>query len=191
MTKQILKTVYELDEVKDKAIEKNRFINVEFDDWHDILILEWKEKLEKAGFENPKIYFSGFCSQSDGACFDCNSLDVSRLLKNLDFTDAQKARILEIQDDFSVSIEKNGYSNHYSHEKTRYICSDSFHIEDVKDEKMLEVFFWEIEKIRLDFCYKIYRDLNEEYDYLTSDSAVYDTLKANEYYFEESGEIAR
>ena len=118
-------------------------------------------------------------------------MDVSRLLKNLDFTDAQKARILEIQDDFSVSIEKNGYSNHYSHEKTRYICSDSFHIEDVKDEKMLEVFFWEIEKIRLDFCYKIYRDLNEEYDYLTSDSAVYDTLKANEYYFEESGEIAR
>lgn len=188
--KQILKTVYELDEVKEKAIEKNRYINVEFNDWNNLLILDWKEKLEKAGFSDPKIYFSGFYSQGDGACFDCNSFDISRLLKNLNFTDKEKARILEIQDDFSITIEKNGFANHYNHERTRYTNIDSFYIENEKDKNLLFDLEKHIEQLRLDLCRKIYNDLEDEYYYLTSDQAVYDTLQANEYYFEESGKIA-
>ena len=190
MTKVILKTVYELDEVKEKAIEKHRYIHVEFSDWYELLIIDWKEKLEKAGFLNPKIYFSGFCSQGDGACFDCDSFDISRLLKNLDFTDEEKARILEIQDDFSISIEKTGFYNLYSHERTRYVEIDDFCVEKQSDKNLLFNLKKQIEEMRLDFCAKIYSDLNDEYDYLTSDSVVYDTLRANEWLFEENGEIA-
>lgn len=187
--KNVLKTVYELDEVKEKAIEKNRYINVDFDEWHDFCIEEWKENLEKAGFSDSKICYSGFYSQGDGACFDCACFDISRLMENLEFTDEEKARILEIQDEFSISIEKNGHANYYSHEKTRFLNIDCFYIENESDENLLFKLEEQLEQLRLDFCYKIYKDLNDEFDYLTSDSAVYDTLQANEYFFEENGEI--
>ena len=190
MTKQILKTVYELEEVKEKAIENNRYINVDSDDWYEFVISDWKEKLEQVGFSDPEIHFSGFYSQGDGACFDCKSFDISRLLKNLDFTDKQKARIVELQDDFSISIEKNGFYNLYSHERTRYTEIDYFFVEKQSDKDLLLNLEKQIEEMRLDFCRKIYSELRDAFEDLTSDQAVYDTLQANEYLFEENGKIA-
>lgn len=190
MTKTILKTVYELDEVKEKAVEQYRYINVDFDDWYDFLILNWKEKLEQAGFLDPEIYFSGFYSQGDGACFDCARFDLPSLLKNLDFSEEEKERILKIQDEFSISIKKGGTYNIYCHKMTRYAEIEDFYVKKQSDKDLLSNLENQIEEMRLDFCTKIYSELQEAFEDLTSDQAVYDTLQANEYLFEENGKIA-
>lgn len=189
MVKQVLKTVYELDEVKQKAIEKNRYINVDFDDWYDFTIDDWQYKLEKIGFTNSKIYFSGFWSQGDGACFD-SDIDLELILNNLDLTDDEKNQILKLKDDFDIMILQTNNSNLYSHEKTRYINVDDFYVENDDDKFLLNKLENLTEELRYDLCKQIYKDLENEYDYLTGDDCVYETLQANEYYFESNGDIA-
>lgn len=193
MTKQVLKTVYELDEVKEKAIEQNRCINVDdFSDWYNFVFYDWKDKLEKTGFCNPEIYFSGFCSQGDGACFDNDSyhFDLDLLLKNVALTDEEREKIYSLKDDFNLTIEKSNSSGHYCHEKTRYIDVDYFYIENEDESFLLKKFKNLLEELRESLCIQIYEDLEKEYYYLISDGAVYETLRANEYYFEENGKIA-
>ena len=58
-------------EVQKKVIEDNRYMNVEFFDWYHLIIENWTGKLEEAGYLEPEILFSGFCSQGDGASFMC------------------------------------------------------------------------------------------------------------------------
>lgn len=189
--KNVLKTVYELDEVKEKAIEKNRYINVDYCfPWYDEKITFWEDILKEYGFSNPKIYFSGFCSQGDGACFDNDSynMDLNLLLNNVDLTDEEREKIYSLKGYFDLTIEKNGYARHYEHEKTRYINIDCF-CDKEDDEILLRKFESLLEELRESLCAQIYHDLKEEYEYLTSDSAVYDTLQVNEYFFEENGEI--
>lgn len=53
---------------KAKAIDAHRDINTDHD-WFDFMIEDYENKLKKLGFHNIKIYFSGFSSQGDGACF--------------------------------------------------------------------------------------------------------------------------
>jgi hypothetical protein len=192
MTKQVLKTVYELDEVKEKAIEENRYINVDdFSDWYNFVFYDWKDKLNKIGFCNAEIYFSGFSSQGDGACFDNDSyhFDLNLLLKNVDLTDEEREKIYNLKDDFELTIERIGF--HYCHENTRVINLEQFYIEDEDSKNLLYHFENLLEDLRESLCVQIYEDLEKEYDYLTSDDAIYETLQANEYYFEENGKIAR
>jgi hypothetical protein len=190
MTKQVLKTVYELDEVKEEAIEKNRYINVDFDDWYDFTFHDWKEKLEKIGFCNAEIHFSGFSSQGDGACFDNDAyhMDLDLLLKNVDLTDEEREKIYNLKGDFELTIERIGF--HYCHENTRVINLEQFYIEDEESKNLLYHFENLLEDLRESLCIQIYEDLEKEYNYLTSDDAVYETLQANGYYFEVNGQIA-
>jgi len=51
-------------------IEKHRQINVECMDWWECVYENFKERMAKVGIEVDKIYFSGFWSQGDGACFE-------------------------------------------------------------------------------------------------------------------------
>lgn len=189
MAKQVLKTVYELDEVKEKAIEKNRYINVTFDDWSDYVIDEWKTKLKEIGFCNPKIYYSGFCSQGDGACFDNDSyrMDLDLLLNNVYLTEEEKERIYELKSELEINIYK--ISHHYCHERTRKIYIDHC-ICNKDDEKLIEKFEELLEEMRIYLCKQIYRDLESEYNSLTTNEAVYEALQAQACYFEEDGTIS-
>src|SRR5437660_717973 len=57
-------------EVQRKVVERERFINIEDAYWYEPIIRDWTEQLEKLGFQNTRILFSGFGSQGDGACFE-------------------------------------------------------------------------------------------------------------------------
>ena len=57
------------EEIKQKVVEKYSYINVDYANWHDFIINEWKLKLEELGFINPEISYTGFYSQGDGASF--------------------------------------------------------------------------------------------------------------------------
>ena len=55
------------------------------------------------------------------------------------------------------------------------------HVENLIEEKL--------EKVKDELCEKLYRILEEEYCYLTSDEVVADTIRANGYEFTEGGEL--
>jgi len=66
-------TAIEMDEAEARRIaEKDAWDYIE-QGWASELIAKWKARLERAGFPDVEIAFSGFCSQGDGASFTCGS----------------------------------------------------------------------------------------------------------------------
>src|SRR4030095_7275979 len=57
-------------EAQRKVIDQERLINVDDSFWYEPIIDDWTQELERRGFEQVKILFSGFGSQGDGACFE-------------------------------------------------------------------------------------------------------------------------
>lgn len=156
------------DEAKKVAIHNYRE-HMEFNSY--FIIEGWKEKLAQYGFIDPKIYYSGFWSQGDGACFDCDRIDIELF---------NKAFNKSIPKDTELYIASNSNSNHYSHEMTRYI--DCNYEEDEKYSLIVEA-------ERLDLCKEIYKALEKEYDYQNSDEAISENIIANGYDFTIDGNI--
>jgi hypothetical protein len=72
MSRIVTKTVYRFDELSDEAKEKARewYREGNLDhDWWDGVYDMWTKALNQIGFSDVRIYFSGFSSQGDGACF--------------------------------------------------------------------------------------------------------------------------
>ena len=70
-------------EAQREALDNYRDINVEYLDWHDYVIDEFKEEMkEKFGFEVDDVRYSGFYSQGDGASFTGEAIDKALFLKN-------------------------------------------------------------------------------------------------------------
>lgn len=57
--------------------------NLTGDDWHEDVISDYERELHEMGFLEPKIEFTGFYSQGDGASFTCESVDLPVLLRHL------------------------------------------------------------------------------------------------------------
>lgn len=191
--REILRTYYDLDDIKEEAINENRHINVENIDWFDSVFDDWQTRLEEIGFTDAKIYFSGFWNQGDGASFDAdidNDLVVAHLVKMGRISETEAESILKLQDSFELKIRRNSYANHYSHKRTRYVNIEYWNMDNEEQEIRVERFAEQVELLRLELSDDIYSALSDDYDYLTSDDAVYDTLKANNYYFESNGKIA-
>ena len=188
-------------ELKAKVIENHRYFNVEFNDWHDFIFDAWKEKLENYGFIMPEINYSGFWSQGDGASFTCYRVDIPVFLENFNdeigLTDKQKNLLLALMKDYDVfGFEVKRRDHRYCHAHTVYVDTEDclYHFngyehlqafltsamqrfEDVISDKVIE------------FSNKIYRELEKEYDYLTSEDAIIESLQANDYEFTEGGKI--
>lgn len=174
--------VYKFDElpeeVKTKALALYRNINVEHD-WYDYTIEEFKTKLDSLGFINSKVYFTGFWSQGDGACFDAE----------IDYSVVLPARLKDIE--CEINIAKTNFANHYCHEKTRYI-EYSLYIDENKYPNITKAFnkvMADLEAKRLELCSELYSQLNTEYNFLVSDEQIEETLIANDYEFTIDGEI--
>jgi hypothetical protein len=189
------------EEVQAKVIEKNRDINVH-DDWHEFIIEDWiNEEIPSRGFEATKIYYSGFWSQGDGAMFEYDGISNDLLNKFLDtmligtepLSPMRKQWILN-----NVSVSAWGkHRGHYHHEKC---CSHSITWEvdngdlhwDTNFYKWLESFGDDFEAFIVEeyeyICRELYRTLEKEYEYLTEDEQIVETLRINDYDFTEEGD---
>lgn len=178
-------------------LDRHRDINVDHD-WWDCVYSDFTEDMKAVGIAVAHMYFSGFWSQGDGACFDGRVDDWRLFLKSLGYTDELMVQHFADHASFSVS-----HSGHYYHENcTRFDAE--FYLPDqyVTDEHFLEGhgFGEELRDAALsavlseyDGCelegefteaFKghmrdLYRRLENEYEYLTSDEAVLETLHAN------------
>jgi len=175
-------------------IEKYRYINVDYD-WWDSVYDMFREDMKAVGIGVQRMYFSGFCSQGDGACF-VGSLDSAHTYLDRHHKDQfpMIRKLLEAGGGLYVRCEHSG---RYYHENCTSFWVDAdtltgmidqpteFHEQVVEQwQELLEDELSDFEKAVIDqwreYMGQLYSNLEEEYDHLTSDEAVWDAIEANE-----------
>ena len=193
------RTVYKLQELEGRAKERALEWLAEGQtdhDWWDFVYEDAKTIGALMGIEIKDIYFSGFWSQGDGACFtgsySYRKGSVQAVKEHTVNSDAELIRIAtELQKiqrrnfyRYSARIAHRGqYSHEHSTEIDVYVPNDSYNAVTAEDEKS-------ISELLRDYMRWIYRSLEKEYEYLTSEEQLTEMADANEYEFTETGEIA-
>lgn len=185
---------YELPkEAQAKAISQYRDINVDNGFWENPdSVNDLKKELFALGYsgekeiDHVKILFSGFGSQGDGACFEAN-IDILKYLKAHKIARKYPA-ILKEAKEYAISA-KLKHSGMYYHSKMTSVEWDAAAIGNEKLDQEIDALDALISKEREAFGNAIYKALSDEFDHLTSDEAVIDTLNAGEYDFTIEGQI--
>ena len=194
-------TVYTFDELSDSAKERARQWWREaagHDEWWDCTFEDAKQCLEVAGFRISNIYFSGFSSQGDGACFEgtWSAHDTKPVKamkqhapkdKELHRIAAEMRALAKAHKGASMSVKQRG---HYSHEFCTEFSVDFGDEECNGNAEAMTAAEESIIETSRDAMRWIYRQLEKEYDYQNSDEVVDDTIRANEYEFDEDGRRA-
>ena len=196
--------LYEFNELSEAAKEKARnwWRECNNDDtfWSECTIDEAKEQGENMGLDIDKVYFRGFWSQGDGACYtgtwSASCVKVGETAKGWGDSPAttEIKRIAAEFEQFAKAWPESSFSvkhsGHYSHE----FCTD-FNVslgedadnnEEVSPEQWREASDSLIETAR-DYMRWIYRQLEKEYEYQNSDECIDENLTGNSYTFKEDG----
>lgn len=176
-------------------LEKYRYINVEHNNWWDCVESDFIEDMKQVGIHVDKIYFSGFWSQGDGACF-VGSLDNALTYLNHHHVDQfpMLRKLIEMGGTVWATSDHRGRYYHSSSVSINAECEAFWQCANPKSELQEAVIQrWDgmVDKEIVDFeaalaeqwrtyMNDLYTKLEEEYDYLTSDDAVWDTLVAND-----------
>lgn len=179
----------------DKLLEEHRYINVENENWWEWIEDKFKERMQKIGVRVERIYFSGFYSQGDGACFTGSLVEVDRYL---DLCHTWKypmlRKLLEANGKLYVSCSKSGryyheYSTHFDVSCDTFAdvieCFTNSYKEiiaaqDIELFKELEVFEDTLKRQWRKYMSELYSELKKEYEYLTSDDMVWSAIKERE-----------
>ncbi len=192
--------------ITDALIDKHRYLNVEDSYWYQGIYGDVKQEQAEHGVTVDRCYFSGFYSQGDGACF------IGRIMGE-DMLKFMEAHGLDTKHPFTAKLAKRkgvgvniNHRDRYYHENSvdfgfyyeqfNYVSDDA---SDPVMETIYEVWQAEQEKEISDFedavkdtlrsaMQDLYRRLEEEHDYQTSDEQVRDALEANEIYAEDEEE---
>lgn len=169
------------EDIKQKVIEKYRDINVEYQEWYDGVFEDWYLKLKKLGYEDTKIYFSGFGSQGDGACFIAK-VNIEGYLSAHKLKTKFK-KLLECADNISITITHNW--------RYYFASSTDVNFEYFEDDEKVESLLNQLETVirseRETLGKEIYNNLDEEYYGLISDEAVKQAIQGNDYEFMNDG----
>jgi len=177
-------------EVQEKVLNKHRDWNVQFHDWADYIIEDWKDRLDEIGFEDAEIFYSGFWSQGDGACFETKHFNFKKLINHMYENEKKYRHLLKIVDYLSGTIQRNSFGHHYSHEATRYVELDLNNYRSTpRLERLVNELEEELEDLRRSLSKEVYSDLEKEYEYQTSDECLKEIFHCNEMEFFEDGTV--
>lgn len=190
-------TLYNFDELdestQERALEKLYNINTDHE-WWDCEYESFKTIGKLMGINIDNIYFSGFSSQGDGACFEGSYQFNKSGLKELLSIGIDDDELHTIARDLQALQRKSFYRlsatikhrGHYYHE----LCTDIDVIDDNATNGYPSNEVEEQVKTGLRSLMQwMYSQLNKQYDYLTSEEAIKETIEANEYTFNETGSI--
>ncbi len=217
----IAKTVYQFSELSDHAKERARDWyrqgNLDYD-WYDSVYedaatiadilgirLDKKAKNNPHALALPAIFFSGFSSQGDGACFAGQWSFKADCAKAIRAHAPQDQQLHEIADALSGIEYAGGFFADIKH-RGRYYHEHSMEIGVQFEDGVYQETLGEdgielpldkftdgetviIESMR-EFARWIYRSLEREYEYLNSDETVDENIEANGYEFDEDGRPA-
>ena len=204
-------TVYQLEELSDSAKEQARawYQSVGFDyDWYDTVYEDFVQITGMLGIElrtrevklmgggtrqKPCICFRGFWSQGDGACFEGHYAYRRGAPAKIRGWAPLDATLHGIADRLQAIQWRNFYQlhagirhrGHYYHE---YCMDIDVGRDSPADQPMTDDAEDEVTEALRDLARWLYRQLEREYDYLSSDEAVDEAIIANGYTFTEDGE---
>ncbi|MCK5603675.1 antitoxin of toxin-antitoxin stability system [Candidatus Pacearchaeota archaeon] len=193
-------TVFKFDELSEKAqqtaIEKLYNLNTDYNWWD---YEDAKQAAACIGIEIDDIWFSGFSSQGDGACFEGSYSYQKGGVKAIKDCAPQDERLHQIAMNLQETQRKSFYglsatvkhSGHYYHEYcTDISVSECRTLRDgCESEGYASIEAHEaIEEALRDFMRWIYKQLEKDYYYLTSEEAIKESIEANEYEFTGNGE---
>ena len=190
-TEQI--SIYQFSELsetaKQKVLEKRRYWNVQENWWESVF--DWFKDTYPQ-YENCKISFSGFSSQGDSASFTfrLDSAYFEKWVEGLKIPEYKKAILVYYMPTFYGERNTSCYSHKFTvttdldftYHGGLYTNIDEFRRE-MYDE-FLEVLQSEVYA----HCEELYRTLESDYDYLTSDECIIEEIEGNGYEFYENGE---
>lgn len=204
-------TVYPFDELSDHARDKARAWYREGGldyDWHEFVFEDFQKVAEILGIrfktrtvrlmgggtrQQPCIWFSGFWSQGDGACFEGRYVYRKSASAAIRAHAPRDAELHRIADGLKAVQRRNFYQlyadidhrGHYYHDGCMEIVvrRDSPSWQDMTDDAEEAV----TEALR-DLARWLYCQLDREYEFLTSDESVDEVIRANLYTFTASGE---
>lgn len=194
--REIKVKVFQINELSKAAKEKAReWYRTAFrdDDWYRHVYEDATECLALCGFTVDRIYFSGFASQGDGACFEggWKAEDVkpgkAKEYAPLDKTLHEIAASAEsIAKDYPSAFMRVKHEGHYYHENcTAFEVGDT--TSDFADPELPEKEVEYIKDFSKDAMRWIYKRLMEEWEYQDADAQVDENIIANEYEFTEDG----
>lgn len=179
-----------------QLMEKYREINV-YDGWWDFMYETFKERMESVGIAVTDIYFSGFWSQGDGACFE-GFIGNSPLYMEKHYPKKNQypfiKKLVSEGGNVHFHVKHHGHYYHENSIRTEIIVDDFNGVMSAPTElqqQVLERWDEELNKEVTEFetdatiqfqgyMRGLYRDLEKEYDYLVSDDAVAETIIAND-----------
>lgn len=209
-TMTIEKTVFKFDELDDSAKEKalNYFRESACDDsyWHECIYEDCATIFDILGITSqravklmngtsryePDISFSGFWSQGDGASFEGSYYFKAGCSKAIRQHAPLDKELHAIADGltaiarryfYSLSASLDRRSHHYSHENTISIDVESERREVTPEDSD------SVAELMRDLMRWIYSYLEKEYEYQTSDETLRENIIANDYDFDESGNL--
>lgn len=182
------RTVYKFEELSDTAkettINAHRDANTDYE-WWDFLFEDLKACAAILGIDVKDIHFSGFCSQGNGASFT-GTYEYRKGWRNA-LTDhaPQDAEFFSIGNALQEAQRRAFYSitanvsnrGHYQHSGCMVVDADAeceFDYDTVRDQLRL-LADW------------MYSRLQREYEWLTSDEQIEETIIANEWEFTKDG----
>lgn len=181
--------VYGFDELSAEAqraaVERYREYAI-YDGWYLMDEEEFTDRLEKEGYKDIEVRFSGFGSQGDGASFTAE-VDIRKYLKASGWT-RQYPELLRYEDDIEICVER--IDNQYSHEGT--IQADYVQVgDDATDAAISEAerLVEHIHREARELSRSHYRTLQRSYEDLTSDEHIEEMLMTDDYEFRADGSM--
>lgn len=196
--REITIKLYQFNELSDKAKEKAR-------DWYreitagdnyfaDYIQDEFKSILKSLGYTVGNLYWSGFSSQGDGACFTgswsaayykpTNLLKDFPTEKTLHYVDLELGKIAKARPDLSFKIEHSG---RYVHDMSTSFDFQGPELEDQEKEIADAEYLKELSRDLMKWFYKA---LETAYCDSQSDETVDANILVNEYEFTIDGKPA-
>ena len=140
----------------------------------------------------PTIYYSGFWSQGDGACFEGSYSYKAGALKAVKEYASEDKELHRIVKTLQGIQKKNFYQLTAKCDTGYYYHSGCMSVDvERQDEKEMTADAEEgVKEFLRDFADWIYKQLKNEYDYRTSEEGCREAIGANDYEFTEKGDIA-
>lgn len=105
-------------------------------EWYGGVYQHYIEDLLQDGFEIDEIYFSGFWSQGDGACFTGRVFDPALFLYAMNGKDGLPwtRKLLEAGGDFTVVVNHRGHYYHENSVSVNVECDEFWRVMDAKTD---------------------------------------------------------
>lgn len=179
-----------------EQLNQHRHINIGGSYWYEGIFGQFEQEMQDKGIavsyrdNHPEIYFSGLWSQGDGACFAGHIDDMEKFLSENSVDNDAIKHLLAAG---GAIYFKSYISGRYCHEHSVSFDYRYEHPEDLYDaddfrlpvlqalcpEDELSAFEDQAAEIFRGHMRSLYRQLEEEYTYQTSDEQVAEALEAN------------